>query len=130
MFKSQSQHIIQIGIKAAKIAFKIYNLYNRSYLYNFFFESWVSKISNFKKKPSITNFSSIIYWLCKSLLLDKRYMVFKNNLFTNIKLLTVLKSLGINKCKTAKIGSGFFFMLLDIYIFKKKTIKIQKYILL
>lgn len=114
---------MQIRIKAARVSFIIYSLCKKNYLYNFFFPSQFSKISSFKKKPDFINFYAIVYWLYKSLLRDKRYVIFINTFFTNVKLLTTLKSLGIGRYKIVKAKSGFFFNCLKSisYLLKKTT---------
>lgn len=114
LFKGRSRHTMRIGTKAAGVGFKIYSLCSESYLYNFFFTSRVSKISNLKKKPGLTDSSTVVYRLCESLPQGLGYIVFMDNFFTNVKLLTALKHMGIGGCGTAKAGSGFPSELLEI----------------
>lgn len=113
------------------MGFKIYSLFNDSYLYHFLFESQVSKINKLKKKPGRTDSSTVVYRLCESLPRDKGYMLFMDNFFTNVKLLTALKYLGIGGCGTAKAGSGFPAESVEICKLstkkKKKTIGVQKH---
>lgn len=115
LFKGRSRHTMQIGTKAAGVGFKIYSLCSDSYLYNFLFASRVSKVSNLqKKKPGLTDSSTVVYRLCESLPQDVGYVVFMDNFFINVKLLTALKQIGIGGCGTAKAGSGFPPELLEI----------------
>ncbi len=114
LFKGQSRHTMQIGTKAAGVSFKIYSFCSDSYLYNFLFASRVSKINNLKNKPGLTDSSTFVYRLCESLPRDLGYVVFMDKFFTNVKLLTALKHMGIGGCGTAKAGSGFPAELLEI----------------
>lgn len=77
LFKGRSRHSMQISTKAAGVGFKIYSLWTGNYPYNFLFASRVAKISKLKKKPGLTDFSSIVYRICKTLPADRGgYVVF------------------------------------------------------
>ncbi len=62
--------------------------------------------------PRLIDLSSVVYHLCESLLANQGYLVFMNNFFTNVRLFTFLKRLGISKYKTTKTNSGFSIKLL------------------
>ena len=79
------------------------------------FTSRIAKISKLKKKPGLTNSSSIVYCFCETLLADRRgYVVFMDNFFSNAKLFIALKKLNINVVGQAKLGSAFPVKLLEI----------------
>ena len=57
----------------------------------------------------LSDSSSVVLQLVKSLptSIHPIYVVYMDNFFTNVKLYTALKELGIRACGTAKNGSGF-----------------------
>ena len=107
LFKGRSRHIMNMGIKAASHGFKIYSLCVQNYLYNFLFTSKVSKISLLEKIKGLSDSSSMVLQLAKSLPKPYSYVVYMDNFFTNVKLYTALKELGIGACRTAKNESRF-----------------------
>ena len=106
LFKGRSRHSMSIGTKAAGYGFKIYSLCVEKYLYNFLFTSKTSKISLLKRTKGLSDSSSVVLQLAKSLPQPYSHMVYMDNFFTNVKLYTALKELGIGACGTAKNGSG------------------------
>ena len=107
LFKGRSRHSMSIGTKAAGYGFKIYSLCVENYLYNFLFSSKVSKISLLERTKGLSDSSSVVLQLAKSLPKPYSHVVYMDNLFTNVKLYTALKELEIGACGTAKNGSGF-----------------------
>lgn len=57
---------------------------------------------------------AVVYYLYESLPANQGYVVFMDNFFTNVKLVTALKKLRIGICRTAKVESGFPIELLKI----------------
>ena len=98
---------MNMGTKAASHGFKIYSLCVQNYLYNFLFTSKVSKISLLEKIKGLSDSSSMVLQLAKSLPKPYSHVIYMDNFFTNVKLYTALKELGIGACGTAKNGSGF-----------------------
>ena len=93
--------------KAASHDFKIYFLCVQNYLYNFLFTSKVFKISLLEKIKGLSDSSSMVLQLAKSLPKPYSHVIYMDNFFTNVKLYTALKELGIGACETAKNESGF-----------------------
>ncbi len=107
-FKRRSRNNMQIGIKTACVGFKIYGLCLEHSLYNFSFAWKVTKIIKLKKKPSLTDSSSIVYRFYETLPEDRRrYVVFMDSFFSNVKFFTALKVLSIGEVRIAKLGSRF-----------------------
>ena len=67
----------------------------------------MSKISLLEKIKELSDSSSMVLQLAKSLPKPYSHVIYMNNFFTNVKLYTALKELGIGACETAKNGSGF-----------------------
>ena len=107
LFKGRSRHSMDMGTKAAGHGFKIYSLCIENYLYNFLFTSKVSKISLLEQTKGLSDSSSVVLQLAKSLPKPYSHVVYMDNFFTNVKLYMALKELGIGACGTAKNGSGF-----------------------
>ena len=107
LFKGRSRHSMSIGTKAAGYGFKIYSLCVENYLYNFLFTSKMTKISLLEQTKGLSDSSSVVLQLAKSLPKPYSHVVYMDNFFTNVKLYTALKELGIEVCETAKNGSGF-----------------------
>ena len=107
LFKGRSKHAMNMVSKAAGYGFKIYSLCVENYLYNFLFTSKKSKISLLERTKGFSDSSSVVIQLCKSLPKPYNHVVYMDNFFTNVKLYTALKELGIGACGTAKNGSGF-----------------------
>lgn len=101
-------------IKATGIIFKIYSLYIGNYLYNFLFAFQVSKISNLKKKSGFTDFLGIVYQLYQSLIFNCGYIIFMKKFFIYVKLLKILKDIGICIYGTTKASLKFLIKLLQI----------------
>ena len=55
----------------------------------------------------LTDSSSVVLQLVKSLPKPYNHVVYMNNFFTNVKLYTALKELGFGACGTAKTSSRF-----------------------
>ena len=96
-----------MSTKAASYSFKIYSLCVENYLYNFLFTLKVFKISLLEKTKDLSDSFSVVLQLAKSLPKPYSHVVYMNNFFTNVKLYTALKELGIEACRTVKNGSGF-----------------------
>ena len=107
LFKERSKHAMNMISKAAEYDFKIYSLCVENYLYSFHFTSKTSKISGLKQVKNMTDSSSVIIQLAKTLPISCQYVIYMNNFFTNLKLFEHLKELRIGACGTAKNGSGF-----------------------
>lgn len=109
LFKGRSRHAMNMVSKAAGYGFKLYSLCVENYLYSFLFTSKVSKIGLLERIKGLSDSSSVVLQLVKSLptSIHPIYVVYMDNFFTNVKLYTALKELGIRACGTAKNGSGF-----------------------
>ena len=55
----------------------------------------------------LSDSSSIVLQLAKSLPKPYSHVIYMNNFFTNVKLYTALKELRIGACETVKNESGF-----------------------
>ena len=107
LFKDCSRHTMNMETKAASHNFKIYFLCVQNYLYNFLFTSKAFKISLLEKMKELSDSFSMVLQLVKSLPKPYSHVIYMKNFFTNVKLYTALKELGIEACRTAKNESEF-----------------------
>ena len=107
LFKGHSRHTMNMRTKAASHDFKIYSLCVQNYHYNFLFTLKAFKISLLEKMKGLSDSSSMVLQLAKSLPKPYSHVIYMDNFFTNVKLYTALKELGIGACGTAKNGSEF-----------------------
>ena len=113
-FKGWSKHTMILTTKAADQGFKIYSICHENYLCYFLFTSKICKIAELKRIRGLTDSSSVVVQLCKSLPVDLGYVVYTDNFFSCVKLFIALKELEIDACDTAKAGSDFSVSLLKL----------------
>ena len=113
-FKGRSKHIMILTTKAADQGFKIYSICHENYLCSFLFTSKICKIAELIPIRGLTDSSSVVVQLCKSLPVDLNYVVYTDNFFSCAKLFIALKKLGIGACDTAKADSDYSVPLLKL----------------
>jgi hypothetical protein len=86
----------------------VYALCSLNYLYNFVFTSRTQKIAEVPVKKGVRHTSTIIQYLMRRLPNgDTRHVIYLDNFFTTISLLSTLKALKIRAAGTCKAGSDF-----------------------
>ena len=87
------------------------------------------KTSLLEKTKDLSDSSSVVLQLAKSLPKSYSHVVYMNNFFTNVKLYTALKELGIEAYRTVKNESEFTPELLTFQevLIKKNNWKIKAY---
>jgi hypothetical protein len=106
--KGRSQHTLQIPFKAAGKGYKVYALCSLNYLYNFVFTSRTQKIAEVPVKKGVRHISTIIQYLMRRLPNGStRHVVYLDNFFTTVFLLSTFKALRIGTTGTCKAGSDF-----------------------
>ena len=105
---------MMISTKAADQGFKVYCICHENYLCFFLFTSKICKIAELKPIADLTDSSSVVVQLCKSLPADLDYVVYTDNFFSSTKLFIALKELEIDACDTAKAESDYSVSLLKL----------------
>ena len=119
-FTGRSKEIVSIKGKPIPVGYKILALADRGYVYSFLFTSGGSFDAAGKKDTSsihgvnyqplpgyenldLTATSKAVVTLAASLPADlRRFVIFIDNFFTNVRLLSVLRGMGIGACGTTR----------------------------
>src|SRR5450755_4455102 len=106
--KKRSQHTLQIPFKTAGKGYKVYALCSLGYLYNFVFISRTQKIAEVPVKKGVRYTSIMIQYLMRRLPNGgTKHVIYLDNFFTTVSLLSTLKALGIGAAGIYKAGNGF-----------------------
>ena len=102
-FSRRSRHTLKMKNKPISKGFKVWALCDHGYLWDFLFYSRTSRTVGLKRHPELSPTLSAVLQLMKTLPYNTyQFTLFCDNLFGDPKLFSLLRSLGIGACGTAR----------------------------